>query len=718
MSIQRLPLRSLLVTRTLFVLAFVVTLAGRAAAEPPVVYHDFLGTGANPGYPVAIPSGTLDLYLAPGPTPSGGSEEICLDGSGDEICGFTVRIEARGTGTLGPFVPEPTSDLVFHQPSATELRINRVNGTSGDAVPIRLGTLPITLPAATDTVIVAGGSEAVGASLQLVEIRDNGPIAAPEPGFGVALWIGVLGLLLSRARPGPRSRRVGAGAFGLVVLVSVAGPAPAQVQVFTDFETWSDSSVVVEFDTEAANILLADEVTVTPSGNTVVGTPNLTFDRENTGLEWSFTLESPTAFTYNDNEGPGVFRSGALSPGDVNNGEDDDVFIEILEGPPLFGIAFEIVDSQVAAGTEFIRVYGPVAGTGDSNLLFTYEVPEHGLSAWQNRFYGIRSTVPIARVEYDEDVGGDDVAFRDVVFLETSCADQWADAVESYSPVIINGQPVSAARNPQTAVGPRTPGSGVSLGVGGEIVLAFQDNVLTGSGDAAPDLRIFEFGADIEDTFVEVSADGSTWFSLGKIEGSTSDVDLDAFGFGVEDEFTLVRLTDDPDEGTTSGSSVGADIEGIFALSGRLIPRDQDFDGICDDIDNCPAIANASQADRDGDGLGNFCDNCSFTANPGQEDENLDGQGDVCEDVFVRAIGSDQPNPDFVLQASCGYPAQEINVALRLPFGVDPLTVDFGGGCDAPPAPPAGVTPGLGCTPNVDLGPTVDAANSGAYGPG
>ena len=85
----------------------------------------------------------------------------------------------------------------------------------------------------------------------------------------------------------------------------------------------------------------------------------------------------------------------------------------------------------------------------------------------------------------------------------------------------------------------------VTLGDGGSLTLRFIDNVLTGSGDNAFDLWIFEVGADIEDTFVEISADGSSWQSVGKIFGSTAGIDLDAFGFGVGSLFSYVRLTDD-----------------------------------------------------------------------------------------------------------------------------------------------------------------------------
>ncbi len=58
---------------------------------------------------------------------------------------------------------------------------------------------------------------------------------------------------------------------------------------------------------------------------------------------------------------------------------------------------------------------------------------------------------------------------------------------------------------------------------------------------------------------------------------------------------------------------------------------DADTDGVGDDIDNCPGIANADQADTDGDGLGNPCDNCPNSANPAQADFDGDGIGDVCD---------------------------------------------------------------------------------------
>ncbi|WP_372793477.1 MopE-related protein, partial [Lutibacter sp.] len=68
-----------------------------------------------------------------------------------------------------------------------------------------------------------------------------------------------------------------------------------------------------------------------------------------------------------------------------------------------------------------------------------------------------------------------------------------------------------------------------------------------------------------------------------------------------------------------------------FEITAEL-NTDSDGDGILDNIDNCPATANADQADADGDGIGDVCDNCSTTINPNQADMDGDGIGDACDD--------------------------------------------------------------------------------------
>jgi len=56
-----------------------------------------------------------------------------------------------------------------------------------------------------------------------------------------------------------------------------------------------------------------------------------------------------------------------------------------------------------------------------------------------------------------------------------------------------------------------------------------------------------------------------------------------------------------------------------FRITGRgeCGPADGDGDGVADDSDNCPAVANSDQADADGDGVGDLCDRNAFAPGVG-----------------------------------------------------------------------------------------------------
>lgn len=104
--------------------------------------------------------------------------------------------------------------------------------------------------------------------------------------------------------------------------------------------------------------------------------------------------------------------------------------------------------------------------------------------------------------------------------------------------------------------------------------------------------------------------------------------------------------------------------EDVYVATLEFIPDDPcadlggdaDGDGVCDDNDNCPLVANPSQANSDNDGLGDACDNCPIADNPiqacsdntdcigatntclvstgfcsAQNDNDGDGAGDFCD---------------------------------------------------------------------------------------
>jgi hypothetical protein len=159
----------------------------------------------------------------------------------------------------------------------------------------------------------------------------------------------------------------------------------------------------------------------------------------------------------------------------------------------------------------------------------------------------------------------------------------FADAVVSYQPGLAGADPTAPYQGADNALGiPNYAGDNgctttadctfVSLGVGGALILKFTDNVLTGSNNDDDDLWIFEIGPDVEDTTVEVSTNGITWFSVGMVTGATRGIDIDAFGFDSSSAFSFVRLIDVANEGGTSGATVGADIDAVGAISTRAAP--------------------------------------------------------------------------------------------------------------------------------------------------
>ncbi|AQQ08466.1 hypothetical protein L21SP3_00243 [Sedimentisphaera cyanobacteriorum] len=160
----------------------------------------------------------------------------------------------------------------------------------------------------------------------------------------------------------------------------------------------------------------------------------------------------------------------------------------------------------------------------------------------------------------------------------------FADEVITYDPLYSGGPASTSNTNPQEALGVPDDNYFVSLGRGGLIELKFVDNFLINDGTQEPDMHIFEIGPDVEDTFVAVRPTQETaallagedydsnddgFYEIGKVSGSTSSIDIDAFFAGYsagELLFDAVQLIDDYNEGNNSGATVGADIDAVGAI--------------------------------------------------------------------------------------------------------------------------------------------------------
>lgn len=186
---------------------------------------------------------------------------------------------------------------------------------------------------------------------------------------------------------------------------------------YNDFDLWRNAVLALpggEVQTQyttSAELVDADQVG-SPPGNNNWLSGTFTFPGASTGLDLDFVLvsEGYDAWVYNDDE----FSSGyypLLSPGDADNGENDDFSVTITNTASpreVLAVGIQVGNNGVGPG-ENLRVYG------ESNLLlaaFTEGLPSS--EGWV--FMGVVSAVPITRIYYDEDSGGDDIFVRDTYF--------------------------------------------------------------------------------------------------------------------------------------------------------------------------------------------------------------------------------------------------------------------------------------------------------------
>lgn len=143
----------------------------------------------------------------------------------------------------------------------------------------------------------------------------------------------------------------------------------------------------------------------------------------------------------------------------------------------------------------------------------------------------------------------------------------FADSVVSYTP----GPDVGAGWDDGAeALGvPDFAGAGTaaSLGNFGVLILQFTDNSLTTSGDATPDLHVFEVGGVTETFNLAISTDNVTYIDLGDVSGQPTSIDIDGVaGVTAGTQYSYVRLTDVlPNQ---SDDPFGeADIDAVGAIS-------------------------------------------------------------------------------------------------------------------------------------------------------
>ena len=197
----------------------------------------------------------------------------------------------------------------------------------------------------------------------------------------------------------------------------MSSQASASIDFYTTEASWlAEVQAVETLITTASGVATADEVGSAPASNINIG-DFLTFSATNTGLSRSFTLEAletDADFTFDDDEGPNnTAFDNALSPGDIDNYEDDDWEINITSGPALYGFAFILRDNHVVNfGDDTVSFFD-----AQDNLIGSVSpMPD---SASTGQFVGFVSSDPIARIVYDDDIGADDIAIADFSFATT-----------------------------------------------------------------------------------------------------------------------------------------------------------------------------------------------------------------------------------------------------------------------------------------------------------
>ncbi|MFA6392276.1 MAG: SdrD B-like domain-containing protein [Patescibacteria group bacterium] len=136
----------------------------------------------------------------------------------------------------------------------------------------------------------------------------------------------------------------------------------------------------------------------------------------------------------------------------------------------------------------------------------------------------------------------------------------------------------------------------------------------------------------------------ATAYANGEVFDTATDYNEDGIVWDLSDVswFAEHKSIDPSADLNNDGQSNEGDITCFSAMVGATDPEcnidvictDTDGDEICDEVDNCPLVANPDQTDTDNDGVGDVCDNCVNTPNPDQADDDGDHAGNACDAYY------------------------------------------------------------------------------------
>ncbi len=117
---------------------------------------------------------------------------------------------------------------------------------------------------------------------------------------------------------------------------------------------------------------------------------------------------------------------------------------------------------------------------------------------------------------------------------------------------------------------------------------------------------------------------------------------------------------------------------GDFLLSSELIQpnqatwnplfiKDADKDGLINEKDNCPFVANKNQADQDKDGIGDVCDNAPTKKNLNQADADRDTVGDIVDNCRLISNPKQTDSDDDGFGDACDLNLEKQTVASFIP---------------------------------------------------